>query len=100
MKDKAVEDMLQPLVGAVDAWFLGEQPDNPRAQSAVETADLLRERGQVMISVSKNLTQAFRRAQSLMDERDLLVVFGSFFTVAAVLPLLDKDREGRNRLST
>lgn len=92
MKDKAVADMLTPLLDRVDAWFLADQPDNPRAMPAAQIADLLRDRGQEMISVSKNLAQAFRRAQSLMEQRDLLVVFGSFFTVAAVLPLLEKDR--------
>jgi dihydrofolate synthase/folylpolyglutamate synthase len=44
-----------------------------------------------MVSISKNLRQALRRAQSVAGERDRLVVFGSFYTVAAVLPLLDKD---------
>ena len=92
MKDKAVVEMLAPLRDTVDAWFLADQPDNPRALPAAQLADLLRAGGQEMISVSKNLTQAFRRAQLLMDEGDLLVVFGSFFTVAAVLPLLEKDR--------
>ncbi len=92
MADKDIPEMLERTIPCFDAWFLGEQPDNPRAQAAAATADLLRERGQVMISVSKNLKQAFRRAQSLLAEGDLLVVFGSFFTVAAVLPQLDRER--------
>jgi dihydrofolate synthase/folylpolyglutamate synthase len=92
MADKDVAGILDRAAPGIDAWFLGEQPDNPRAQAAAQTADLLRARGQGMISVSKNLKQAFRRAQSLLAEGDLLVVFGSFFTVAAVLPQLDRDR--------
>ena len=76
----------------VSAWFLGDQPANDRAAPAADIAALLYEEGQNIISVSKNLRQAFRRAQSLMVEGDRLVVFGSFYTVAAVLPLLDKDR--------
>ena len=50
-----------------------------------------------MISVSKNIRQAFRRAQSVMAEGDRLVVFGSFYTVADVLPLLEKDKQKRAR---
>ncbi|MEP4148204.1 MAG: folylpolyglutamate synthase/dihydrofolate synthase family protein [Halioglobus sp.] len=92
MKDKAIDEMLAPCVGQFDAWFLGEQADNPRAMPAAQIGELLREQGQGAISVSKNLRQAFRRAQSVMSEEDLLVVFGSFFTVAAVLPQLEKDR--------
>ena len=84
--------MLAACANRFDAWFLGDQPDNPRAMPADEIANLLREQQQGMISISKNLRQAFRRAQSLMNEEDLLVVFGSFFTVATVMPQLDKDR--------
>ena len=46
-----------------------------------------------MISVSRNVRQALRRAQKIMVEGDRLVVFGSFYTVADVLPLLDVDQE-------
>lgn len=92
MKDKPVAEMLAACVSRFDAWFLGEQPRNARAMGAQEIADGLRDQGVGMISVSKNLRQAFRRAQGLMSEEDLLVVFGSFFTVAAVLPQLEKDQ--------
>ena len=49
--------------------------------------------GVTMISVSKNLRQALRRAQQLMSADDRLVVFGSFYTVAAVRPLLGGGRQ-------
>jgi dihydrofolate synthase/folylpolyglutamate synthase len=48
-----------------------------------------------MISISKNITQAFRRAQGVMTSDDRLVVFGSFYTVAGVMPLLEKERKKR-----
>ncbi len=92
MKDKPVAEMLAQCGDRFDAWFLGEQPGNPRAMGAGEIAELLHEQGCNMVSVSKNLRQAFRRAQSVTGEDDLLVIFGSFFTVAAVLPQLEKDR--------
>ena len=92
MSDKNIRAMIAPATGFFDAWFLADQPANARAVAASDVADLLYEQGQNMISVSKNLRQAFRRAQVLMEEGDRLVVFGSFHTVAAVLPLLDKDR--------
>ena len=92
MKDKAIEQMLASCAGRFDAWFLGELPGNERAMPAEDIARLLREQQQGVISISKNLRQAFRRAQSVMSGEDLLVVFGSFFTVAAVMPQLDKDR--------
>ena len=84
--------MISAAAGVFDAWFLAEQPGNARAARAADVADMLRGAGQSMISVSKNVRQAFRRAQSLMSAGDRLVVFGSFYTVAEVLPLLEKDQ--------
>ena len=92
MADKDIHAMIRATVGSFDAWFLADQPANERAASAADIAAVLYGEGQNMISVSKNLRQALRRAQSLMVEGDRLVAFGSFYTVAAVLPLLDKDR--------
>ena len=92
MRDKAVKEMVGLAEGRFDAWFLADLPGNERAMPAEEVAALLRQQGEAMISTSRNVAQAFRRAQSVMSVGDLLVVFGSFFTVAAVLPLLEKDR--------
>jgi dihydrofolate synthase/folylpolyglutamate synthase len=91
MKDKDIQGMVQACSGKFEAWFLADQPDNPRASSADELAKILREEGNEMISINRNIRQAFRRAQSVMSTGDRLVIFGSFFTVAAVMPLLDKD---------
>jgi len=85
--------MLEAVSTDFDAWFLADQPATSRAAPAADIAALLRLEGQNMISVSKNVRQALRRAQKIMVEGDRLVVFGSFYTVAEVLPLLDVDRE-------
>lgn len=97
MKDKDIHAMIHPCGGVFDAWFLADQPDNPRAARAQDIAAVLREADQHMISVSKNLRQAMRRAQSIMAGGDRLVVFGSFFTVAAVIPILEKDLDRGRR---
>jgi dihydrofolate synthase/folylpolyglutamate synthase len=85
MSDKDIQSIVDAAIGHFDAWFLADQPDNKRAAAVLSAA------GENMISISKNLRQAFRRAQSIAAEGDRLVVFGSFYTVAAVLPLLAKD---------
>ena len=96
MADKESQGMLAPAAACFDGWFLADQPDTPRAATAADIAGMLRRAGQGMISVSRNLRQALRRAQQVAGEGDLLVVFGSFHTVAAVLPQLERDagREG------
>jgi len=91
MKDKAVDDMLDLCGDRFDAWFVADQPDNQRAMAAPELDRLLRARDQVVVSVSESVGQAFHRARSTMAAGDTLVVFGSFFTVAGVLPLLEQD---------
>jgi len=95
MKDKDIKAMVNAAAEVFDAWFLADQPGNARAARAADIAELLRAAGQTMISVSKNIKQALRRAQGLMSSGDRLVIFGSFHTVAGVLPALEKDR-GKN----
>jgi dihydrofolate synthase/folylpolyglutamate synthase len=90
MADKDVQSIVDGAVGHFDAWFLADQPGNKRAARAADIAALLRAAGESMISVSKNLRQAFSRAQGIAMEGDRVVVFGSFTTVAAVLPALDR----------
>lgn len=92
MVDKDFRAMLGACSGRFDAWFTADQPQVPRALEAEVVAQCLREQGEKSVSVSKNLRQAFRRAQGLMVEGDRLVIFGSFYTVAEILRLLEKDR--------
>ena len=75
-----------------DAWFVADQPGNARAATAVELAGALHRSGQAAVSVSKNLRQAWRRALAIMTAGDRLVVFGSFYTVAEILPLLAREQ--------
>jgi dihydrofolate synthase/folylpolyglutamate synthase len=95
MEDKDIEGMMSACKGTFDAWFIADQPRNSRAEEGASIAKALRQQGQSMISISKNITQAFRRAQGVMTNDDRLVVFGSFYTVAGVMPLLEKERNKR-----
>ena len=94
MEDNDIRGMIQAAAGCFEAWFVADQPANPRAARGEDVAALLHSAGHGAVSVSKNLRQALRRAQSVMTEGDRLVVFGSFYTVAQVMPLLDRDRGG------
>jgi dihydrofolate synthase/folylpolyglutamate synthase len=92
MADKDIRGMLKAASASFTGWFLADQPANQRAARAADVAALLHAGGQTMVSVSKNLRQALRRAQQVMTEGDRLVVFGSFYTVGEAALLLDKDR--------
>ncbi len=65
MSDKDIQSIVDVAAGHFDAWFLADQPDNKRAAWAADIAALLSEAGETMISISKNLRQAFRRAQGV-----------------------------------
>ena len=96
MADKDIGAMVEPLKPAFDAWFLGDLNDNPRAKPARDLAPLLHEQGIHMISVSKNMRQAFARAVSLLEPGQRLVVFGSVFTVAEIKSILDRKLSRRS----
>jgi len=91
MADKDVEGMVSATNSYFDGWFLADQPGNARAASAADIAAILHKAGQAVVSISENLCDAFRHALSIAAPGDRLVVFGSFSTVAAIAPLLDKD---------
>lgn len=96
MADKDIEAMVTAVKPCFDAWFLGDLTDNPRAKPARDLAPMLHEQGIHMISVSKNMRQAFARAVSLLETGQRLVVFGSVFTVAEVKTILDRKQSRRS----
>ena len=55
MSDKDVHGMIRACISAVDAWFLADLPDVPRAAAASDLAAAVHEAGGHMISVSKNI---------------------------------------------
>ena len=93
MADKDIGGMLASAANAFDGWFLADQPEHPRAAGAADVAAWLQPLTDATISVSPTLQQAFERARSALAVGDRLVVFGSFLTVAAVIPLLDAEQD-------
>lgn len=88
LKDKDIEHSLAPLQGQIDAWYLASLA-GPRGASASEL--LQWQAGRCYDSV----TQALAAAQADAGEHDVIIAFGSFFTVADVLattPLADKQQ--------
>lgn len=90
MSDKDAAGIVESVGASIDAWFLADLSKVPRALPASELADSVYAAGHPMVSVSKNIRQACRRAFSMMGPNDRLVVFGSFYTVAEMLKIIDK----------
>lgn len=93
MSDKDVKGIIDKSALHFDGWFLAELPGVERAAQAGDVAAMLNAAGQNRVSISKNPRQAFRRAQSVASPGDTLVIFGSFYTVAALLPVLEKEQQ-------
>ena len=93
LSDKPIHAMIRSCQDLVDGWFVADLPGVARAASASDLATALREQGVTMVSENKNPRQAYRRAMSLLQPGDELLIFGSFHTVAALLPTVERERD-------
>ncbi|MEM9256252.1 MAG: folylpolyglutamate synthase/dihydrofolate synthase family protein [Pseudomonadota bacterium] len=91
MSDKDLVSMLEPAISIVDVWFLADQPEVPRAASAASIAAKLSALGAPRVHQSDRLSGALCCAQTAAKPGDRVVVFGSFHTLGALLPLLGTD---------
>jgi len=85
LADKDAAGVFAALQGEIDAWWTCT-PDSPRAQDATALAATLRAlAGAAAVSVQPDVDRALAEARSAAHEDDRILVFGSFYTVAAVL---------------
>ncbi|WP_281561720.1 bifunctional tetrahydrofolate synthase/dihydrofolate synthase [Thalassomonas sp. RHCl1] len=86
LADKDIANSLKPLVQSIDGWYLGTL-EGPRAATAEQIAQALTTDDE-NINCFDNVTQAFKMACNNAKATDLILVFGSFFTVAEIRRLL------------
>ena len=85
LADKDAAGVFAALSDEVDAWWTCT-PASPRAQDAAALAATLRaQAGAASVSVQPDVNAALAEARSAAREDDRILVFGSFYTVAAVL---------------
>lgn len=86
LADKDINNTLQPFHNVIDEWYIA-QLTVPRAASvevmAAELASFTNS-----INCFDNIIQAFNIANTKTQSTDLILVFGSFYTVAEVRRLL------------
>lgn len=83
MDDKDILAIIDVLSDQIDQWFVGELVTNQRAASLSTLNNALRKANQPCRTFY-TVEQAFDKAVSESSEHDRIVVFGSFFTVAAI----------------
>lgn len=85
LADKDAAAVFSALGGEIDAWWTCT-PASPRAQDAATLGEVLRAgAGSAPVTVQPDVNAALAAARSAAHENDRIVVFGSFYTVAAVL---------------
>ncbi|MFQ3236887.1 MAG: dihydrofolate synthase/folylpolyglutamate synthase [Paraglaciecola sp.] len=84
LKDKDIASTFAPLYPLKATWLLGSL-DVPRGATAGDLKTVL-DQGQKALEFA-TISQAYRHAIESADKQDLIVVFGSFFTIAEVLKL-------------
>jgi dihydrofolate synthase/folylpolyglutamate synthase len=91
MADKDVDGVIAPLQEFIDHWFIGDLTGNARALGAAELGAKIGAHSAASVTRKASLTQAFNAAVQQAQTGERIIVFGSFFTVAAVLTELQKD---------
>lgn len=82
LKDKDMAGSLAELDGLIDHWYLASL-HGPRAATSAQLATALGEQGPAR--AFESVDEAYRAALAASSPDDMVIVFGSFYTVADVL---------------
>ena len=86
LADKDIANTLIPFNGVVDEWCVA-----PLMVPRAATSELMMKELSLFtnsINCFDNITQAFKMANLKSESNDLILVFGSFYTVAEIRQLL------------
>jgi len=83
LADKKPIDWLDYFSGCIDVWCIS-QVQSERALAVNDLLQVLAEKSKLICSFT-TVTQAFEKAQLIAEEKDRIIVFGSFYTVSEVL---------------
>jgi len=92
-KDKDIAGTIKPLVSTMDKWYIG-QLSHVRAASQDQLRNGLHVCGVMNSVFCDDVATAFAQALAEAKENDRIVVFGSFYTVAEILKLANRQ-EGK-----
>lgn len=90
LADKALADTLAPLLPVIDRWWPVGVDAGARSQRAEVLADALWQAGADVAGSFGNAHQGYRAALAAAQPHDVIVVFGSFYTVSDVLDKAQK----------
>ncbi len=84
MADKDIKEVISIIRSQIDDWYIGDLAQ-PRAASKEHLVELLTEQGVDNISSADSVAEAYQQALVDAGPADQVLVFGSFFTISAVM---------------
>ncbi len=91
LKDKDIAGVVAALQTKVDHWFVSSLP-GPRGAEAAALQRVLAAAGVMAVTPCVDVAAAYTQACELATENDRILIFGSFYTVAAVMRLREARR--------
>jgi dihydrofolate synthase/folylpolyglutamate synthase len=85
LKDKDIAGVIAAVKACIDEWLVGTIDNARGANAQTIRAHLEREGVTQCVSMFESVTKAYAQACDRAAENDRIIVFGSFYTVAAVM---------------
>lgn len=97
LSDKCITDIIEPLISCIDAWHVPNLSVE-RAMPSEDLCRLLKAQGALDVSAHVTTEKAFEAALKKAMPEDTILVFGSFYTVSDILPVIHFDVQYLNNV--
>ena len=87
MEDKDVDSILEALATKINKWYVAST-DIERSMASEILRDIIASKCSNEVELAGSVTEACLKAQEETKEGSLILIFGSFYTVAEAFPAL------------
>ena len=87
MEDKDVDSILEALATKINKWYVAST-DIERSMASEKLRDIIASKSSNEVELAGSVTEACLKAQEETKEGSLILIFGSFYTVAEAFPAL------------
>ena len=91
LKDKDISGVIDAVKNRIDAWFVAGTEGPRAADASAVRAELARAGVLDTVSTCANVVDAYAQACDQAAENDRILVFGSFYTVAAIMAVREHE---------
>lgn len=91
LKDKDIAGSLQPLLKVIDCWYVAGLTV-ARGATATLMGGYLNQLGVANYTAQPDITDAYQQIITKLKPHDRIIVFGSFYTVGAILALQESGK--------